>query len=88
MLGWGTFKQSYGSCNSEKYKAQEVNVVSRRECGEYYGENMITERIICAKAKNETLWECLGDTGGKACEIYRSLTCMLEKKWFVLVFSL
>jgi hypothetical protein len=41
-----------------------VDLVDREECREYYGSDMITERMICAKSKNETVVDCLGDTGG------------------------
>ncbi|XP_028392464.1 uncharacterized protein LOC114517021 [Dendronephthya gigantea] len=84
VLGWGTFKAPYNSCNSEKYKVHEVEVVSREECGAYYGHHMITKRIICAKAKDDTSWECLGDTGGPlVCEISGSWTLVGITSWGV-----
>ena len=67
VLGWGTFKGSFRLCESKNYGAHEVEVVNTKECSEYYGAHMITERMICAKSRNETSMKCLGDTGG---EIY------------------
>ena len=65
VLGWGTFKGSHRSCTSKNYQTHEVELVDRKICGEYYGAYMITDRMICAKARNETTRNCLGDTGGK-----------------------
>ena len=39
--------------------------MNTKECSEYYGAHMTTERMICAKSRNDTSQKCLGDTGGK-----------------------
>lgn len=64
ILGWGTYKGSYRPCISQTYSFHEVDIVDQQKCADYYGTHMIKKGIICVKARNSTVQECLGDTGG------------------------
>ena len=82
VLGWGTFKGSYRSCSSKNYQIHEVELVGKQECREYYGEHMISDRMICAKSRNETSANCLGDTGGPlVCEVAGIWTLVGVTSW-------
>lgn len=60
--GWGT--TSEGGSTSSTLRAVGVPIVSQSACQESYGEDDITDRMICAGLKDGGKDSCQGDSGG------------------------
>lgn len=64
MLGWGTYKGGLTTCGPSSFRAHEVEIIEKAECEGYYGNNTMTERMLCARPRDQKERSCIGDTGG------------------------
>ncbi|CAL8141759.1 unnamed protein product [Orchesella dallaii] len=69
--GWGT--TSEGGSTSNTLRVVEVPVVSDTDCKDSYGEEDITDRMICAGIKEGGKDSCQGDSGGPLVDRYNTL---------------
>ncbi|XP_022919497.1 trypsin-7-like [Onthophagus taurus] len=62
VSGWGTLTE--GGSSPSQLQAVRVTVVSNAACGEAYGRNSITDRMMCAGESSGGKDACQGDSGG------------------------
>ncbi|KAM7342802.1 trypsin-1-like [Cochliomyia hominivorax] len=60
--GWGA--TSEGGSLAQKLMHVSVPIISNEECNEKYGENRITENMMCAGVPEGNKDSCQGDSGG------------------------
>lgn len=64
VSGWGHLEEEGARGNSNDLQAAEVEVFANSKCTAGYGDNRVTERMICAGAEKGGIDACQNDSGG------------------------
>ncbi|XP_038068326.1 uncharacterized protein LOC119737788 [Patiria miniata] len=81
ITGWGTTEQG-GAQNPDLYEVT-VPIVSQTDCQDYYADEEISERMICAGLDKGGKDSCQGDSGGPmVSKIVDTSDATLKDRWF------